>query len=661
MRFSKNILAVAALSALVMTACSKDVVTPPSAEQEEVSIKDGAKKGELLVKFNSDVAEILEKALPTKSGIPNVDEIFEIAGAYEFERVFPADPRHEDKTREAGLHLWYIVRFDESVDIEVVGRQLAALGSVQGVEPNHGLKRAYNEEKKAIPALNLAATKAAGIKDPLFKYQWNLYNDGTLWNRGFTAGADVNVVPAWEKTTGDPSIVVAILDEGIYYNHPDLLSSMWVNEGEIFGSEVDNDGNGYAGDYFGYNFVTESGVISYNLSHDSGHGSHVAGIVAARNGNGVGINSIAGGNSDGPGVKIMACQIFSGNSLATVLAEVRAIKYAADNGAQILQCSWGYISSAANPYDWAPMYPDDESWMTDCPIEKEALFYFEHTAGSPNGPVEGGIIVYASGNESAAASSYPGAYGDFVSVIGTAPDFTPAVYTNYGPGCDICAPGGDQDYFYDYYDEAVKEYGTVGCILSTVPYTISPSGYAYFEGTSMATPHISSTFALAASYAAKKHLHLKAEDYRRLLVETATPLDDLMYGTKEYRKYVVELGNTQPRRMSLDSYRGKMAAGQVNVEAFLKAVEGAGSPLSFPNVYVGKGKTVTVDAHLYFDSLAGLSVSVDDASVVSTSVSNGKVQFIGVKEGTTKATVTAGSQRYTVSVIVRGNGSQGWM
>lgn len=659
MRFT-YIAALLLAGASCITSC-----TQKEALEEEISIKDAAVKGELLVKFSPEVAEVLEaNAALTKAGIPDVDYILELAGAYEFERVFPVDPRHEDRTREAGLHLWYIVRFDAANDIEEVGRKLSALGQVSGVEPNHTIKRAYNPEKRAIP-FDIAAlpqTKApdnGGFNDPMLPYQWNMINTGDLWERGFLAGADAGVAQAWEECTGDPSVIVAVVDEGVFYDHPDLAANMWHNEGEIFASSIDNDGNGYEGDYYGYNFVKSTGQISYSLSADTGHGTHVAGVIAAQNNNGLGISSIAGGNASKPGVKIMSCQIFSGNYVASILAEVQAVKYAADNGAVILQCSWGYTSSAANQYDWAPQYGTDDEWMTDCPIEKDALLYFIHTAGSPNGPIEGGIGVFAAGNESAPAAGYPGAYSEFVSVIGTAPDFTPAVYTNYGTGADICAPGGDQDYFYDH--ERNGEYGTIGCILSTVPYHISESGYAYMEGSSMATPHVSSALALAISYAAQNHRHLTAAQYKEALRESATPLDGYMNGTKYYYKYVADLGQNQKKRMDLDSFKGKMSAGQLNVAALLRKIAGAGSPMVFPNVLVAPGKSISYDAARYFDSAASVSVNIADQSIASASVSGTKVTFTGIKEGVTDATVTVGGSSRKIKVTVKATSGNNWL
>lgn len=657
------------MAAAMLAGASLSAITGCEAEpvEEEISIKDAAVKGELLVKFIPEVAEILEShAYMTKAGIPSVDEILEIAGAYEFERVFPVDSRHEDRTREAGLHLWYIVRFDEGGDIEEIGKKLASLGQVSGVEYNHTIKRAYNAEKRAIPfdiASAALATKSSGpasaFNDPLLGYQWNMVNDGNLWERGFAPGADAGVKDAWELSTGDPSVIVAVVDEGVFYDHPDLAASMWHNTGEIFADPKDNDGNGYSGDYYGYNFVKETGQVSYSLSADTGHGSHVAGVIAAQNNNGIGISSIAGGNGSVPGVKIMSCQIFSGNYVASILAEVKAVKYAADNGAVILQCSWGYTSGKADPYDWGPQYSTDEQWMTDCPIEKDALLYFIHNAGSPNGPIEGGIGVFASGNESAAAAGYPGAYGDFVSVIGTAPDFTPAVYTNYGTGADICAPGGDQDYFYDF--EKNGHYGEIGCILSTVPYHVSESGYAYMEGSSMATPHVSSALALAISYAAQNHRHLSADEYKELLYRSATPVDDILEGPKFYYKYVADLGHNQKKRMELASYKGKMGAGQLNVGALLRSVKDAGRPMVFPNVFVSPGKSIVFDAARYFDDTTGLNIVINDQIVAAAAVYGTRIVFSGFAEGVTTATVSCASGSQDIVITVKQSSGNGWL
>jgi subtilisin family serine protease len=143
--------------------------------------------------------------------------------------------------------------------------------------------------------------------------QWHLINNGDMFTTGekvkSVKDADVQCEQAWKYSTGDESVIVAVLDEGIFVEHPDLVDNIWVNEGEINRSTEDNDGNGYKGDYHGYNFAHDIGLITWNDAYDSGHGSHVAGVISAQNGNGIGISSVAGGDSQNSGVKIMVCQI----------------------------------------------------------------------------------------------------------------------------------------------------------------------------------------------------------------------------------------------------------------------------------------------------------------------------------------------------------------
>ncbi len=699
------------LALIAFSACSTDELPEPNSGTTETEPSKMA--GEVIVKFDESVSDMLDEiglaktrcgAPATRSGIVSVDELLDLLGDCELERIFPIDTRTEEKAREAGLHLWYVVRFSDKFDVDEITARFSRIGEVQTATPNRTIKRAYRTDRKAIPLTEkmceLAKTRADGANgypynDNLLPVQWNIINRGyqdaftiddedqmdeeqiAAAKAKFQAGADVNCEKAWEMSTGDPSIIVAVLDEGVYWRHPDLQENMWVNEDETYASHKDNDGNGYAGDYYGYDFINNTGIISCDASADTGHGTHVAGVIAARNNNNdpgnnsekkFSMTSIAGGTAEKPGVRIMSCQIFSGNSASNTISLVRAIKYAADNGAVILQCSWGYTSGTANGYENAPSFATQEEWEAYCPLEKVALDYFVHNAGSPNGPIEGGLPIFASGNEYAPSAGFPGAADYCVSVNAIAADYTISTFSNYGPGSDISAPGGDQDYYFEFADQEHR-IGSMGCVLSTMPPQVSnDTGYGYMEGTSMACPHVSGVAALGLSYAVQLRKHFTAAEFRKLLIENVTPLDEHQTGTKYYYHYVVDLGKTYLKTIPLSQYVGKVG-GLVNAEMLLKAIAGeeAGTKLSFPNIYLGIGeenKVIETPAR-YFDNGESLTytLTIENTAIVSGKIENGKAVFIGLAEGASPASIKASNgETHSFNITVRksANGS-GWL
>jgi serine protease len=425
----------------------------------------------------TDKIDFTLKSGKIRSSLPQVDEAMVLVGARSITRTFPYAGKYELRTRQEGLHLWYDIKYDtELVSLSEAIAGFSSLKEVEVTEPIRKIRLTGKPEKKTaleVPDMKPASLSSSALpfNDPLLDDQWHYFNDGTV--KDGVAGADINLFGAWLKETGNPDVVVSVVDGGIDFEHQDLNANMWRNAGEYGGvPNVDDDKNGYVDDIYGYDFVSRNGKIVAHV-----HGTHVAGTIGAVNNNGIGVSGVAGGNGTQKGVRLMSCQVFSVDEAGEDVSAQsfgEAIKYGADNGAVISQNSWGY-----DEIDYLP-----ESI-------KAAIDYFNKYAGvdengNQSGPMKGGVVIFAAGNDSK-DMSYPCSYEGVVAVASIAPDFTKAYYSNYGSWVDITAPGGS-------VPQGAK-YSTYCQVLSTLP----GNRYGFLQGTSMACPHVSGVAALIVS------------------------------------------------------------------------------------------------------------------------------------------------------------------
>lgn len=601
-----------------------DEVSRTLLQTKAVNTSEYAQEGNLLLLLDERLASMLSDG----ASQDDFDQACRELGVTHVEKVFKMTDDALAKSHR--LHRWYKVSFPESKPLEKAAGRFAVLSSVNGIQYNTHLRRhdvgpvhSWEPFTRGYGEFDLP------FNDPMLSDQWHYINNADLSVCSTVReGADVGVRNAWKLTAGDPRVIVAICDEGVKYVHPDLAPNMWVNEDEIPGNGIDDDNNGYIDDVHGYNFLNPSDLdkadglldITWAKEGDNGHGTHVAGTVAAVNNNGIGVCGVAGGTGNGDGVRLMSCQLFSGSTTATVEARARSYKYAADNGASVLQCSFGVE---------AGMYDSDEEYEKIYSIERDALQYFMN---KPNCDAVGGnFVIYASGNDAKPLAGYPAAYHKYISVSAIGPDFLPTTYTNYGPGCNISAPGGDLS-----LNQLSTGYRAQ--ILSTVPDELKSfdSAYGYMQGTSMACPHVSGVVALGISYALKLG---KTYDYDEFLGMIYSSVNDLEYFMETSIRYSYGI------EFDMSPMRGGMGTGSIDAWRLLMQIEGT------PSLLVKKGELwkVSLDEH-FGGSAANLTYTSIDIDPVSRElldvegepyVRNGKLFIKCNKTGSAKIRISA--------------------
>lgn len=359
----------------------------------------------------------------------------------------------KNSNTDSDLFSWYLLKLDAPEE--------TAKGSLIKVNGKFGLR--LKADDKALEALQKVIdrlSKDSDVEDLDLNYIVHntlvpndpYYSSTGTWGQSYPdlwGMKKINMEEAWNEATNSASIVVADIDTGVDRNHEDLKDNMWTNPGETPGNAVDDDGNGYVDDYYGWNFVNNTG----DPMDDHGHGSHTVGTIAGVGNNGtgvVGVNWTA---------KVMALKFLDNKGSGSLDNGIKGLQYAADNGARVSSNSWG----------------------CGCPSKAmDDAIKYEHDKGM--------ITVVAAGNSNSDAIDFSPAGADYaITVAASDWNDTKPLFSNWGEKIDVAAPGVE-----------ILSTRASNNPMCTSNRTVGTS-YCHVSGTSMATPHVAGLATLLLS------------------------------------------------------------------------------------------------------------------------------------------------------------------
>ena len=451
-----------AVAALILTSGAFALVTP----EGKSTLSDGVPT-RLIVKFKPSTVTVDRARLRADAATAEA-ELTRLADVYSVEESRPLFS--QASARSAGLGDIYLLDCAAGVDLEAMARDYRNLDIVELAEPDYPLE--------LFDAPN----------DPLYNQQWHLNNTGqecyvvhrytgmgndVLGTYAGTPDADMDVLEVHENPPANAStVIVGVVDTGVDPDHPDLQGMLWENPGEIADNGLDDDHNGYIDDIHGCDALGGDGTVT-DLH---GHGTHCSGIIAARADNGIGIAGVT------QPARIMATRCWP----LTVGAAAAGIVYAADNGADVINMSWGGDYPSA--------------------IVEEAILY-AHARGV--------VLVAAAGNDATEMYKYPACYPQTISVGASTSDDTMAYFSTYNDQLDFCAPG---QAVLSLRASGTDMYGLYGEPLVHV----IDDDYYLASGTSMASPNL----VAVAAYLRAMSPGLSQDYIKDVLVATADDFVD---------------------------------------------------------------------------------------------------------------------------------------